>query len=175
MKLCCEFETGRSYTMIDDREQFGRRPLAVLMMVLLVVAGAAGCSTRKSEPPSPAPRVGVGGSTAAAPAPAGDYRNLGPEEFQVYWQSHPGGLLLDVRQPDEWDDELGHLEGAVLIPDDEVRARLDELPADPNTSVMVYCKSGRRSSRVAWELFLEGYTTIINLDGGLTAYRDEIY
>ena len=161
--------------MIDDREQAWRRPLAVLMTVLLVVAGASGCGARKSEPPSPAPRVGGEGGMPVSTEPAGDYRNLGPEEFQAYWQSHPAGLLLDVRQPDEWDDELGHLEGAVLIPDDEVRARLDELPADRNTPVMVYCKSGRRSSRVAWELFLEGYTAIFNLDGGLMAYRDEIY
>jgi rhodanese-related sulfurtransferase len=161
--------------MIDDREQTWRRPLAVLMMLLLVVAGATGCGARKSEPPSPAPRVGVGESTAASTQETGDYRNLGPDEFQAYWQSHPEGFLLDVRDPDEWEDELGHLDGAMQIPADEVQARLDELPADHGTPVMVYCRSGRRSARVAWILFLEGCEKILNLDGGLMAYRDEGY
>jgi phage shock protein E len=158
--------------MIEDREQIWRRPMAVLLVVLLMVAG--GCSGRNGEPPSPGPRVGVGESAAAPTAPAGDYRNLSPEEFQAYRQAHPEGLLLDVRQEDEWDDELGHLEGAVLIPDDQLRAREDELPTDRNTPILVYCRSGRRSAGASWQLFLLGYKTVLNLDGGLIFYRDVI-
>lgn len=144
-----------------------------MAVLFLVVAGGTGCGRHGEEPPSPAPRVGIGETSAATGEQAGDYRNLAPGEFRAYLQNHPEGFLLDVRRPEEWDDELGHLEGAVQIPDDEVSARLDELPADRDTPILVYCRSGRRSSRVAWELFLAGYKTVLNLDGGLLAYRDE--
>lgn len=175
MKPCCEFQIGIIKMMIPIRKSLGSGLLVVAATFLLIVAGGTGCGSRGGEPPSPAPRVGVGEAGAAAGERTGDYRNLAPGEFRDYLQEHPGGFLLDVRRPEEWDDELGHLDGAVLIPDDEVRARLDELPADHDTPIMLYCRSGRRSSRVAWELVLEGYTTVINLDGGLLAYRDEIY
>ena len=50
-------------------------------------------------------------------------------------------ILLDVRQPREW--EGGHIPGAVHIPLPELRERLDEIPADKE--IIVYCQSGQRS------------------------------
>ncbi len=50
-------------------------------------------------------------------------------------------LLLDVRQPEEWNE--GHIPGAIPIPLTELRNRLVELPAD--REIVVYCQSGQRS------------------------------
>ena len=50
-------------------------------------------------------------------------------------------LLLDVRQPEEW--EAGNLPGAIRIPLTELRGRLGELPSD--REIIVYCQSGQRS------------------------------
>ena len=50
-------------------------------------------------------------------------------------------LLLDVRQPEEWD--AGRIPGAVHIPLPELRNRLCELPLD--REIVVYCQSGQRS------------------------------
>jgi phage shock protein E len=57
-----------------------------------------------------------------------------------------GAVLLDVRTPEEFRDE--HVPGAVNVPLQELTARLDEVGARDRT-VVVYCRSGRRSAEAA--------------------------
>lgn len=64
-----------------------------------------------------------------------------------------GATLLDVRTASEY--ASGHLDGATLIPVDEVGSRLDEIPRD--RAVVVYCRSGGRSARAAAVLEDAGY------------------
>lgn len=64
-----------------------------------------------------------------------------------------GATLLDVRTPGEY--ASGHLANAVLVPVDEVAARIDEIPRD--RPVVVYCRSGRRSASAAATLRAGGY------------------
>jgi rhodanese-related sulfurtransferase len=74
-------------------------------------------------------------------------------------------VMLDVREPDEW--QAGHIEGALHIPLAELPARAGELPAAGD--LVVVCRSGARSARaVAW-LSQNGYDAI-NLDGGMGAW-----
>ena len=54
--------------------------------------------------------------------------------------TQPAPLILDVRTPDEF--AAGHIPGAVLIPHDQLAARIGELGAPRD--VVVYCRSGRR-------------------------------
>lgn len=76
-----------------------------------------------------------------------------------------GALLLDVRNPDEW--EAGHAEGAVWIPLRELEARHGELPTD--RSIMVICRSGARSARAAEALNVWGHDAT-NVAGGSLAW-----
>lgn len=77
-----------------------------------------------------------------------------------------GALLVDVREADEWDG--GHIAGAVHVPLGQVRARLDEIPAD--AEVITVCRSGMRSSRAAGQL-ARGGRTVSNLTGGMNGWR----
>ena len=72
-----------------------------------------------------------------------------------------GALLLDVRSPEEF--LAGHLDGATNIPVEELGARLTSLPARKDQSVVVYCRSGRRSANAAGILKRAGYTRVFNL------------
>ncbi|MCG3172019.1 MAG: Thiosulfate sulfurtransferase GlpE [Myxococcota bacterium] len=65
-----------------------------------------------------------------------------------------GALLLDVRTPEEFHG--GHLEGAKNIPVQELAARLREV-GDVKRPVVVYCRSGGRSSTAAQLLRGHGY------------------
>jgi len=76
-----------------------------------------------------------------------------------------GGFLLDVRTVGEY--ERGHLEGAVNIPIDELRNRLDDIPRE--RPVLVYCHTGIRSYTACRMLTLSGYRSR-NLSGGLMVY-----
>ena len=64
-----------------------------------------------------------------------------------------GATLVDVRSPGEW--ASGHLDGAVLIPIDELGGRLAEIPR--GHPVVVYCASGMRSAQAAAMLGAAGY------------------
>jgi rhodanese-related sulfurtransferase len=73
-----------------------------------------------------------------------------------------GLILLDVRTPEEWAQD-GHIEGAALIPLDELEARADELPAD--AEIVIYCRSGNRSAQAASLLIGLGYTDVADMGG----------
>jgi hydroxyacylglutathione hydrolase len=81
-----------------------------------------------------------------------------------------GGYLLDVREADEWD--AGHAPDAAWIPMGELQGRVDELPRDRR--IVVICRSGARSHRVAGVLVGAGFDAV-NLDGGMRAWAAEDY
>lgn len=83
----------------------------------------------------------------------------------------PAVFLLDVRTPGEHAE--GRIERCVLVPVDELAGRLAELPADKEKPILVYCAMGGRSARAASLLAQNGWTTVFNLEGGITGWREE--
>ena len=75
--------------------------------------------------------------------------------------------LVDVRTPDEF--SLGTLPGAINIPLDDMRNRLDEI--DPNKPVYLFCGVGLRGYLASNILSLRGYKEVFNLVGGLKLYQ----
>jgi adenylyltransferase/sulfurtransferase len=78
-------------------------------------------------------------------------------------------LVLDVREPFEY--QIANI-GATLIPQGEVAQRIAEI--DPAREIVVHCRSGSRSQRIAEFLASSGYTRVSNLAGGIRAWADEI-
>lgn len=76
-----------------------------------------------------------------------------------------GGLLLDVREPEEWD--AGHAPDATWIPLGQLAQRLHELPRDRR--IVAVCRSGARSERATQALVQRGYDAV-NLAGGMQAW-----
>jgi rhodanese-related sulfurtransferase len=76
-----------------------------------------------------------------------------------------GSLLLDVREPEEW--EAGHVPGATFIPMASVALRVGELPSD--RMIVVMCRSGGRSGEVT-EALQESGLDAVNLAGGIHAW-----
>jgi len=95
-----------------------------------------------------------------------------PLQLKARLSAEPATILLDVREPYEW--EIGNLahEGAVLIPYDQVRGRLDELLRE--APVVVYCHVGVRSALVVREMMTRGFHDVSNLKGGYLAWVDEV-
>jgi adenylyltransferase/sulfurtransferase len=78
-------------------------------------------------------------------------------------------FILDVREPFEY--QIANI-GGKLIPQNDVPQRLTEIPRD--REVVVHCRSGARSQRIAEFLKQSGYTQVVNLAGGILAWSDEI-
>jgi rhodanese-related sulfurtransferase len=74
-------------------------------------------------------------------------------------------FVLDVRSAAEYSGDLGHISGSTLIPLDELRDRLEEIPDDQ--PVVTICQSGKRSSMATQILKSSGCKRVANIPGGL--------
>lgn len=118
--------------------------MSIRTMVVLLLLSIAACS-------KPA---GDGGSSAAKT----------PSLQERAWASvREGALLVDVRTQEEFDG--GHLEGALLIPVDEIVSRASELGDDKNRAIVLYCRTGNRSGQAKRALEELGYTNVMNAGG----------
>ncbi len=88
--------------------------------------------------------------------PLADWGQLGSESV----------FLLDVRDPDEFEE--GHIPGAVNLPLNEIRSRMEELPRDREISI--YCGVGQRAYYATRILLQNGYHAR-NLAGGIRTYK----
>ncbi len=78
-------------------------------------------------------------------------------------------LLLDVREP--YEIQIANI-GGKLIPQNDVQNRLDEL--NPEQEILIYCRSGARSQKIAELLKANGFSKVSNVAGGILAWADEI-
>ena len=91
------------------------------------------------------------------------YVNITAEEAKQLMDSEEGYIILDVRTQEEYDQ--GHIPGAILIPDTEIKAKAEEALTDKDQLILVYCRSGRRSKIAAEALADLGYTNIKEFGG----------
>jgi len=82
-----------------------------------------------------------------------------------------GAFVLDVRQPEEW-NEL-HVPGATLIPLDQLPNRVSEVPKDQE--ILVICRSGNRSQAGRDILLQAGFEKVTSVSGGIIAWRNAGY
>jgi len=82
------------------------------------------------------------------------------EEAKDIIDSNDAAILLDVRNPDEYEER--HIEGSLNIPVSELEGRLSELP-DKDAVIIVFCKAGRRSSAACEILIGNGYTNVLDM------------
>ena len=87
-----------------------------------------------------------------------------PSHWQSWLDEHHG-LVLDVRLPEEW--ARGTLPGAMRISLQDLPASLDLL--DPNTPLLLVCRSGNRSDLAARFLADRGFVRVANAVGGMRA------
>lgn len=116
---------------------FGK-PRNVIVLGLLSLAIATACAVEKTN------------------------QQLSVEEL-AWQQIRDGALLVDVRTQAEFD--AGHLDGAILIPHDQITSRLSELGDDKSRKIVLYCRSGRRASIVKQQLEGLGFQSVLNAGG----------
>ncbi|MBT8085223.1 MAG: sulfurtransferase [Woeseia sp.] len=98
------------------------------------------------------------------------FEDMRPAEWLQRKESDELWQLLDVRE--SWEIEIAAIDGAVCIPMGEVPLRLDEL--DPMLPIAVLCHAGHRSAQVAALLDQSGFVTVVNIEGGIDAWAQDI-
>ena len=122
------------------------RKLIIIMMISLT-ALLFGCSNSADSP------IGSGPP----------FERISAQEAYNMMQESDDFILLDVRTPDEY--QAQHIEGAILIPVNEIEARAAQELPDKNAVILVYCRSGNRSLQAADILARMGYTHIYEMGG----------
>ena len=98
-----------------------------------------------------------------------EYKKITAEEAQAMMDGDV--IILDVRTQEEFNN--GHIRNAILIPDYEIKEKIEEIISNKNKTILVYCKTGVRSEKVARELIDLGYINVYDF-GGIEAWRGEI-
>jgi len=110
---------------------------------------------------------------SATLSPGAAYSDASVDSAYELIQGDPGLFLLDVRTQSEYEE--GHIGGAYLIPYDRITSRAGELPEDKSKAILVYCRSGVRSSMAANTLVGLGYTNVTNMLGGFSEWKSKGY
>lgn len=167
-----------------------RITLQTLVAAAVLSAAVAGCASKSTNE---APAAGaVESQPAAEPATDGGASAFGgvgddvraraesklPAAIDVraareFLAKHPETLLLDVREESEWNDDVGHLDGAKLIPLGQLAERAGEIREWVGKPIIVVCRVGARSDMAAGMLRKAGYQNVANLAGGMEAWRRE--
>ena len=91
------------------------------------------------------------------------YMNITAEEAKKIMDTESEYVILDVRTEEEF--AQGHIPGAILIPDYEIREEAESSLPDKDALILVYCRSGRRSKNAAQILAELGYSNIREFGG----------
>jgi molybdopterin/thiamine biosynthesis adenylyltransferase/rhodanese-related sulfurtransferase len=107
---------------------------------------------------------------AAAEAAEEAVPEISVTELQTKLAAHDNFLLLDVREPYEY--EIARIPGAKLIPLGELPSRMSEL--DSAQEIALHCKTGRRSAQALRTLREAGFSKLANVHGGIEAWANEV-
>jgi rhodanese-related sulfurtransferase len=78
-------------------------------------------------------------------------------------------LLVDVREPAEHAGEK--IPGSILLPLSKFNPA--RIPSDPNKKLVLYCRSGNRSTQAAQKLFAAGFTDVTHLSCGISGWKEQ--
>src|ERR1051326_9376588 len=105
-------------------------------------------------------------------------REIGATEAAEAVKKNPKILILDVREPAEWNE--GHIPGALHVPRGMLEAKADleyanrePRLADRSQTIIVHCASGARSAMAADVLQEMGFTDVQSMAGGIVAWKEK--
>lgn len=93
-------------------------------------------------------------------------------ELKVKMDEKQDFVLIDVREPNEWD--IANIKGATLLPLSQLPNRFKELEKFKGKEIVVHCKSGVRSMKAINFLKQQGFSNLVNVAGGILGWSDQV-
>lgn len=121
--------------------------LSLPILLALIALPLSGCTKRTPTPKEKKP----------------EYQTITSEKAKEMMDNDPNIIILDVRTEEEYNS--GHIENALLIPDSDIESQAPTTLTDKEATILVYCRSGRRSALASKKLSDLGYTNIYDFGG----------
>lgn len=141
----------------------------LISMVLLLTIGIMGCSNSQDDDLDMTETVA--NTEEAESSTIAVVNTINGDKAMEMMASGDSYTLVDVRTQAEFDE--GHIEGALLLPVDQLEILAAEQLTDKEAVILVYCRSGNRSAQASALLAELGYTNIYDF-GGITDWPGEI-
>ncbi len=97
-------------------------------------------------------------------------KQISPSEVKTLLDSGEKLRLIDVRE--KWEYDTAKIENSELMPLSEFNDHYDKL--NHNDNLIICCHTGNRSFTVCAYLIKNGFKNVSNLDGGITAWSQEV-
>lgn len=124
----------------------------LILLLILIITTLSGCSSKHDS---------------SVPG----YSEITAKDAKEMMDQDNNITILDVRSAEEYN--TGHIEGAILIPDTEILEKAEETLTDKSATILVYCRSGRRSALAAADLVELGYSNVYDF-GGIIDWKYDI-
>lgn len=105
----------------------------------------------------------IGIPLAACSPQDGPYHKISAGDAKKMMDTGEPFILVDVRTDMEFAE--GHIEGAILIPNETIKDQQPALLPDKDATILIYCRSGNRSKQASDKLIEMGYTNIYDFGG----------
>lgn len=116
----------------------------LILFLILIIATLSACSSKNDSA-------------------ASDYSTITAKVAKDMMDKDSTITILDVRTEEEFN--TGHIDGAILIPDTDILEMAEETLTDKSATILVYCRSGRRSALAAADLAELGYSNVYDFGG----------
>ncbi len=102
-----------------------------------------------------------------------DFENISPKEaYQLIKKDKKDVVIIDVRTPSELKAD-GKIPNSILIPLGNLGEGIDKIKKYKDKKVIVYCRSGNRSTSASRFLTSIGFKEVYNLQGGIIKWKKE--
>jgi rhodanese-related sulfurtransferase len=99
-------------------------------------------------------------------------REISVVEAQERLKSGQPPLLIDVREPDEWD--VARIEGAQLLPLSQWPAIAAKTLKNRAAEILIFCHHGSRSAHAVAMLQAQGFSHVTNVAGGIDSWSENV-
>lgn len=148
-----------------------RNIIALTILTAICLLGASACSSNQKTVTEPVTSVIEGESSTVTESETSviveeskvaEYKKISAEEAKAMIDAG-NVIILDVRTQEEYD--VGHISGAIRLESADFAAQAATVLPDKDATILVYCRSGKRS-KVASEMLVKlGYTGIYDIGG----------
>ncbi len=97
-------------------------------------------------------------------------KEIDVQELKNKIENKDNFVFIDCREQEEWDE--GHIPGATLLPLSAFQEKYEGVLTDKNATIVIQCRSGKRSMNACMFLLSKGYSNLNNLEGGIIAWHE---